>query len=114
MLRIKSTPLHNFEVDIKLYSEIDPEYMIGRIDEEGKVIENEIEVELDGKPAMIKLLGCFKKEFKALPVMDFILRLAKGLDGKQVQQVLKKKYGAKIGPDTIILIYQYQILEIGE
>jgi len=112
-LEIKSTPPHNFDVDIKLYTEIDPEYMLGRIDKDGNVIENEIEVLIDGKQALIKLYSCFKKQFQELPALDFIIRLAKGIDGRQLQHALIKKYGS-IQPTTEVLIYEYELLELGE
>lgn len=112
MLTIKLTPPHNFYLDIKLYSEIDPEYMIGRIDEKGNVIENEVEAEIDGKLAMIKLHDCFIKPYELLQALNFTIKLGKGIGSDELKAMLKKKYGHQIDRKELILIYLFEILEI--
>ena len=111
MLEIRSTKPHTYDIDIKLWSEIDPEYMLGKIDDKGNVIENEIEVTIDGKQAIIKLYDVFKKQFQELPLLNFTLLATKGINGKQVQQVLTAKHKRQIKPKEFIAVYLYKLIE---
>ena len=111
MLILKSTPKHNFSIFIELNDQLDPEWMLGRFDKDGKLIENEIECELDGKQAIIKLYDYFKEDFERLPLLNFILRLGYGFDGKFCQKILLKKY-PKITKDTKVGVVLYELIEM--
>lgn len=111
MLKIKSSPNHQFDIFVELASNIDPEWLLGRFDKNGNLIEKEIECELDEKQAIIKLYDYFKKPFLLLPILNFVIRLGYGFDGKTCQQILKSKYGNKINNNTEIAIIQYELIE---
>jgi len=113
MLRIKSQPKHNVSWFIEPSENIDPEWMLGRFDKEGNLIENEIEVTLDDKQVIIKLYDYFKETFERLPLLTFTIRDGYDMDGKEFQKNLLKKYGNKINAKTEMWIVQYKVLEIG-
>ena len=110
MLAIKTPPAHNFSLMILPASEVDPEWMIGRITEDNKFIESEIECTLDGKKAAIKLISQYKVEMKLLKHASDILRLTYGMTGEQVKNVLLKKYKGLTDATEIRLII-YELLE---
>jgi hypothetical protein len=114
MLEIKSTPPHNYDVDIKLLEEVDFEEFLGRIDKDGNLVEKELEVIIDGKKALVKLIDHFKEPWKKLPLLNCYLLGVKGFNGKDLQKMLVKKYGNKVKPDTEIIIYTYKLIELGE
>lgn len=112
MLTIKSTPNHKYSIFIELSENIDPEWCLGRIDEKGNFIEKEVECEINGKKALIKMHDYFKEPFDKLPLLNFILKLGYGFDGKMCQKILAAKYPGKINAKTQIAIILYELLEI--
>jgi hypothetical protein len=112
MLRIKALPNHKFSAFIELSGNIDPEWCLGRVDKEGKFIEAEVECEIDGHKALIRLHDYFKEKYESLPLLNFVLKLAYGLDGKQCQKVLLAKYPGKVDAKTEVTVILYELIEI--
>jgi len=111
MLSIKSTPKHNFSIFIELAEKMDPEWLLGQFDDKMNPVQKEVEAEVDGKKAMIKLYDYFSETFERLTLLNFIFRLGYGFDGKKCQQVLIKKY-PKINAKTKVAIILYELIEI--
>lgn len=111
MLKIKSLPRHNFGIHIDLKSNIDYEQLIGRLDANNKLIENETEAEIDGKQCIVQIHDQLKCLFEHLPLYGFIFKITYGFDGKAVQEVLLKKFPDKITPKTEVVIMLYELLE---
>jgi len=112
MLAIKSTPSHKFSVFVEIADNIDPEWCIGRIDQDGNFIEAEVECTIDGTKALIKIHDYFKETYYKLPLLNFIIKLVYGFDSKTFMKLLAKKYGNKINGNTQITIILYELLEI--
>ena len=111
MLRIKSTPNHNYSVFVDLAENIDPKWMLGKIDENGKVIQKEIECELDGTQAIIELQDYFKETFERLTLLNFTLKLGYGIPSDEFKKMLIKKYKGKINSKREIVIILYKFIE---
>ncbi len=111
MLRIKSTPSHNYSVFVDLAENINPEWMLGKIDENGNVIQKEIECEIDGTQAIIELHDYFKEPFEKLTLLNFILKLGYGIPSVNFKKMLIKKYKGKINSKTEIAIILYKFIE---
>jgi len=112
MLQIKSTPLHKFSIFIELAEKIDPEWLLGQFDDKMNSIQKEIEAEVDGKKAIIKLYDYFSEPFEKLTLLNFVFRLGYGFDGKTCQKILLKKY-PKITTKTKVAIILYELIELG-
>jgi len=111
-LKLKIPKAHNFNLFIEPMANIDPEWMLGRIDKDGKVIENEVEATVDEKKCIIKLHDFFKKPFKELSCLNFIYKLYYGIDEKIIKKALVAKYKEKINSETQFAIVLYEIKEI--
>jgi len=112
MLKLKSPPTHGFSVFIDLVENLDFEKLIGRINEKGNLINNEVECTIDDKPCIIKIHDYFKESYDTLPCLGFIFKLAYGFDGKTAQQILRKKFPDKINLKTEVAVILYEIKEI--
>ena len=111
MLKIKIPPTHNYSVFIDLAENIPEEWLLGRIDEKGSVILNEIECEIDNKQAIIELQDYHKKPFAALTALNFIIKLSYGIDSTEFKKVLIKKHGGTINSKTEVAIVLYKLIE---
>lgn len=110
MLKLKSPPKHNFALAILLASEVDPEWLLGKITDDGKFIQNEIECIIDEKSALIKLIDQWKMKISELTLADAILQLGLGLNSQTVKAVLIKKYQG-LKPDTEIRLIIYELID---
>lgn len=111
MLKLKSPPNHNFALAILLASEVNPEWLLGKITDDGKFIQNEIECTIDEKQAMIKLIDQWKMKISELSLADAILQLGLGLTSQTVKAVLNKKHPG-LKPETEVRLIIYQLMEV--
>lgn len=110
MLRIKSSPKHNKDIFIKPSFDVDPEWMLGRIDKDGNFIENEVECILDDRHCIIKLQNFQKKQFQFLPLLRMMLS-GFGIEPEKEQQIMRLNHGNKIKPHTELYIIQYELID---
>lgn len=111
MLTLKSAPSHKFSLAVLLASEVNPEWLIGRI-EDGKLIENVIECTIDNNSALIRIIDQWKFKVKELTLANAILNLGLGLSSEMVKQVLYKKYKG-LTAETEIRLLIYELIELG-
>ena len=112
-LKIKLPKPHPIDMFIVPHDDIPAEWILGRLDKDGKVIEHEAEITIDDKKCIVKLKKYIKQSFELLWMVEVLFMVYYGLDITAMKKVLVAKYGNKINNETLFAVVVFELIEIG-
>jgi hypothetical protein len=111
-IKVKIPKPHNFEMFIIPVGNIPSEWKLGKLDDKGKLIQNEVELTVDEKKCTVKMHDYLYFEFNQFTLLNFWLKAYFGVDSDRMKEILKQKF-KNFDSKTQFAIVLYEIKEIG-
>lgn len=113
MIKIKTPPLHKYQVYFDKAENFDPTDKIGIYSQNKEVFQpKEIEVELDGKQAAIIVHDFWGVKFSEMTLINSLLKLTYGMSAQEMQtQILKKWKNTRSSSMFVLVLYEIKEIQ---